>query len=316
MEYTRKDIKDAFSEYGIYKSEVLQSSSLPEVINELDIRYNALESLVSYFDSISDEEFKGFQHAPWIKDIIDSMLQRLETNQNQEEPFEWSYDDFRSMTNTGEDPEMAFNSGKFAEKHEDYDGAINDYTNAIKYDPEYINAYLRKSYCFTYTKKFDKAIEDLEAANALGADKDMVKSRIGIIYREAGNLQRALEYQNEAVELNPKNPENYFNRAMTKVLMGINEGALFDFDTCLTIQPDFWEAMHPYFEFHMSQNNFIAAINIVNKMIQLRPQNGALYYNRGIAQMKIGDKSNSKNDFLKAESLGFVQASSILKSYF
>ncbi len=312
MAYTRKDIKDASIEYCIYKSEVLQSDPSPEVIQELDIR----QSILEYFDSLSDREFNDFQPAPWISDIIDSMLKRLNINQNKVETFEMDYKDFRAFSSLGEDPKIAFNRGKLAEKHNDYVGAIDDYTYAIKYNPEFIDAYLRRAQCFIFVNKFDKAIEDLETASDLGANKDLVKSSIGIVYRESGNLQRALEYQNEAVELNPKNAENYLNRAMTKVLMKKTEGALFDFETSLNIQPDFWKAMYPFFTLLMSQNDFNRAITIANQMIQLKPENGVLYYNRGIALLNIGEREKSQNDFLKAEELGIAEASSILKTNF
>jgi tetratricopeptide (TPR) repeat protein len=220
------------------------------------------------------------------------------------------------MSHSGEDPKMAFNRGEFAEKKEDFKGAIEDYSNAIANKPDYLDAFIKRSYCFTLDKQFEKAIDDLEKANELGAPKDLVKSRIGSVYRESGNYERALEYQDQAIIINPNNAENYFNRATTKVAAGKIEGAQFDFDKCITIQVDYWDALYPYFQLKMSLNNFVEAIKLADKMIELKPKNASLYYNRGIAEFNNGDKISSKTDFLKAKSLGLAQADTMLNQLF
>ena len=76
----------------------------------------------------------------------------------------WDYDTFRNMSEDGGDPNVAFNRGKFAEEYNDITGAIDDYTNAIKYKPDFGEAYLRRAICYQHLNKLEKAIDDYKAA--------------------------------------------------------------------------------------------------------------------------------------------------------
>ena len=52
---------------------------------------------------------------------------------SEEIKLDWDYESFRRTTNDGLDPETAINRGLFAESFNDYEGALQDYKNAISY---------------------------------------------------------------------------------------------------------------------------------------------------------------------------------------
>jgi tetratricopeptide (TPR) repeat protein len=226
------------------------------------------------------------------------------------------YDSLRNMTHDGNDPEVAFNRGGFAAKNEDFVGAIKDYSAAISYKPDFKDAYLQRAKCFTRIKRYDDATKDYMTFEELGGEKDIVKSKMGNVNRESGDLQLAVQYQNEAVLLNPSRAENYFDRALTMKESGEVENAMLDFEKALQIDPHNTEFLHQFSVFLMGIKDYGGANKIFDKMVEMSPDNGHNYYNRALSLHFLKKFRKSKKDFLKAESLGVQQATEILNKHF
>jgi tetratricopeptide (TPR) repeat protein len=87
----------------------------------------------------------------------------------------------------------------------DWDGAMADYNQAIKIDPNYSAAYDNR----------------------------------GNVKRQQGDLNGAMADINQAIRLNPKNATAYFSRAKVKAKKGDLDGAIADFNQAISLKPNY-----------------------------------------------------------------------------
>ncbi|MBP5973329.1 tetratricopeptide repeat protein, partial [Brasilonema sp. CT11] len=105
--------------------------------------------------------------------------------------------------------------GKHKYDHQEYKGAIKDYTQALQIDPNNANTYGRRGDARAKLKDYQGAIEDY--TQALRIDSNSAISAIN--YRERGNVrydlgdkQGAMEDYTQALRINPNNANAYNNR--------------------------------------------------------------------------------------------------------
>jgi tetratricopeptide (TPR) repeat protein len=87
----------------------------------------------------------------------------------------------------------------------DWDGAMADYNQAVRLDPNYSAAYDNR----------------------------------GNVKRQKGDLNGAMADINQAITLNPKNATAYFNRARVKEKKGDLDGAIADFNRAIGLKPNY-----------------------------------------------------------------------------
>ncbi len=60
----------------------------------------------------------------------------------------------------GQDAEVFFKRGENKYNNGHYENAIADYTEVIKLKPDYLNAHLRRAFCYSSVSNYEGAIED------------------------------------------------------------------------------------------------------------------------------------------------------------
>ncbi|BBC24093.1 tetratricopeptide repeat protein [Pseudanabaena sp. ABRG5-3] len=157
------------------------------------------------------------------------------------------------------------NSGSEKAAKKDYKGAIADWSDAIRLNPEYfLDAYNRES-----AKKDDhkQAISSpLDDAKAYG-DRGLVKYTLK-------DYQGAIADWNEAIRLKPDFALAYYNRGVAKYTLGDPKGAIADYNEALKIDRN-WGIRSA----------------------------AAAYYNRGLAKSNLKDRQGEKSDLKKAAEL-------------
>lgn len=103
-----------------------------------------------------------------------------------------------------------------------YPEAINLYSEALKLDPQYANAYARRGINASYLvpPKVQDAIRDLEKARELGAEKYNVYWDLGWEYYISGDYSKSVPLSKKSLELNPKVCGPAFNVALAQLAAG------------------------------------------------------------------------------------------------
>ena len=92
-------------------------------------------------------------------------------------------------------------------------GALDDYSKCIAIKTDYFAAYMNRGIIKQNKALFAEAISDFDDALEIKPNfRDAIQNRA--ICRAMSNQKEALDDFNKLVELDPQNPENYYNRAL------------------------------------------------------------------------------------------------------
>jgi tetratricopeptide (TPR) repeat protein len=161
-----------------------------------------------------------------------------------------------------------------------YDETIAATTKAIQLNPQYLLAYVTRSFAYIRSGKYHPAIADCSRAIELDPKNTQAYVNRGIAYAKLGDYKQVLADSNRAIELDPKISMAYVNRGMAYGKLGDHKQALAD----------------------------------SNRAIELDPQNAQAYVNRGMAYSKLKYDDQAISNYKSAARLGNKQAQDHLRS--
>ncbi|MBE0691071.1 MAG: tetratricopeptide repeat protein [Anaerolineae bacterium] len=167
--------------------------------------------------------------------------------------------------------EQYFNrASKKRREEKDLDGAIEDYTQAIRLNPNYAAAYNKRGIARKAKRDIDSAIADYDEAIRLNPTFAAAYNNRGWALALKGKMEIALEDCNEALRLDSTNAHAYDSRGYVLMGMGDLAGAERDF----------------------------------NKAIQLDKNLAGSYYQRGKLRQARSDMQGALADFEQYVALG------------
>ncbi len=121
----------------------------------------------------------------------------------------------------------------------DYDHAIADYSQAIRLNPDYAEAFNNRGLAYSLSGKTEmaKAIPDYSQAIKLRPTYAYAYNNRGVAYMASGYPDEALNDFNSAIHLQPDFPQAYSNRGNAYNRGGRLDLAIPDFIRAQTIQP-------------------------------------------------------------------------------
>ena len=122
----------------------------------------------------------------------------------------------------------------------------------------------------------------------------------GLVYRDEGNYDLAIESFTKAIELNPDFAKAYANRAATYQCKGLFDRAIADHTKALELKPDHPEAYVNRGAAYGEQGDYDRAIADHTKAIELNPNHPEAYSNRGLAHYKKSDYNRAIEDYTQA----------------
>jgi Tfp pilus assembly protein PilF len=122
----------------------------------------------------------------------------------------------------------------------------------------------------------------------------------GVAYAQQGNDAIAMDNYMAAININPNNPQAYYNRA--RLLYKHNERALAlaDYEKAIEENPGFVEAYDNRGVVYLNEGKEDLALNDFNKALKLNPDLAEAYINRGIVFGNRGEYDLAMADFDKA----------------
>lgn len=172
------------------------------------------------------------------------------------------------------------NSGNDKVMKKDYKGAIADWSDSIRLNPEYFR-YYQKYEIAQKEKAGDPVVADYKQAISIKLDDAKAYCDRGLVKYTLGDRQGALEDWSEAIRLKPDFSLAYSNRGAVRYVSGNMKDAIADYNEAIKIDRN-WGGRG------------IAAA----------------YYNRGIAKSILRDKEGEKADLKKAAELFKQQGNS------
>ena len=212
-----------------------------------------------------------------------------------------------------------------------HEGAIQDYTQAIKLNPKdaagYINRGLAKAK--KPSRDYIGAIEDYKKAINLNPDDTKLK----YAYYELGNAKKSLgqnadakrdyakayyyegkansnnhQYQaavksfDKSIDLNPDYAEAYYARGNAQTPGGNYQAAIIDYTKVIDLNPDYAEAYYARgnAKIKLGIDYFQEAVQEYTEAINLKSKFAEAYYNRGVIWHRLGESQKAIDDFSEA----------------
>jgi len=210
---------------------------------------------------------------------------------------------------------------------------IETLDKALKLDSENIRAYIKQAEINIVFHKYKEALENIDKVlkideleakayflrgvvllengdtirgirnfqQAIDVDQDYFDAhlQLGMLYADKKN-KLAVDYFNNALNIDPKNREVSYYLAMYYQETGNSEMALQIYNSILNIEPDFYFALYNLGYINLVYlQEFETAIDYFTQTIAIEPKYADAYYNRGFAYELLKDIENSRMDYKK-----------------
>ena len=213
-------------------------------------------------------------------------------------------------------PVIYHNRGCAYKLKKDFDKAIADFTRAIELDPNYSDAYNNCGTIYESQKRFDDAYNDYSRAVDANPDNVVALNNRGLLtgkmadYKQksgydAGEIYaRAIADFNRAIELKPDYAEAYQNRGAVYACMGgKDDSAAKDLTRAIELginTPEIFVTRGSCYS-GVDANRALADFN---RALELDPNYGTAYNNRGMIYFDQKDYQRAIADFNRAVELG------------
>jgi tetratricopeptide (TPR) repeat protein len=196
------------------------------------------------------------------------------------------------------------NRGYQRKGKKDFQGAISDFTEAIRLDPQNARAYNERWLVrYQHTGDFQKAIADQTAIlrlNISNASNALAYERRGNTRLKIEDFQGAIDDASAAIRIDSQNFGGYWNRSLGYLLLKDYNQALADANTAIQLYPKAAGAFAVRGAAHTGLNNYQEAQKAFDRALQLSQTDGDVYYWRGLLQLKQGKNQQAIADYERA----------------
>ncbi len=188
----------------------------------------------------------------------------------------------------------------FKEIETNPDMAIDDYTDAIRQQPNMAEYYINRGYAYYFKADYGRAISDFTDAIRLNPNDAATYHYRGYVYANKGDYARAISDYNEVIRLKPNDADVYNNRGNAYDYKGDFDRAIFDYNEAIRLKPNDANAINNRGLAYGKKEDYDRAISDFNEAVRLDPNYAKAYSNRGVTHYMKKDYNRAISDFNEA----------------
>jgi tetratricopeptide (TPR) repeat protein/S1-C subfamily serine protease len=185
-------------------------------------------------------------------------------------------------------------------KLKEYKQAIDDYTQAMKIDPENAEYYKNRGSAYVQLKEYKQAIDDYTQAIKIDDKNAIYYVGRGLAYFRLKDYKQAINDWTQAIKLDPKNAGYYGARGDAYLQLKDYKQAINDWTQAIQLDPKNAGYYGARGYAYLQLKDYKQAINDYTQAIQLDPKNGIYYGGRGLAYFQLKDYKQAINDYTQA----------------
>lgn len=190
----------------------------------------------------------------------------------------------------------------------DFKDAILDFNKVIDIDTVYARtnynrAFYNRGIANVSLENLEGAIKDFTFAIKIKSNDYSSFINRGIVKKKQKDYFGAIEDYNMAIEICPKSTSAFIKRGIVKKELGNYEEAINDYNKAIVFDPNNALAYRNRGNAEQASNNYKKAIADYSIAIDIEPTNALSYYNRCKAKVKLEDYAGAQDDFNIAEGL-------------
>ena len=207
---------------------------------------------------------------------------------------------FSSCNNNEKDSKELVNKGYSKYVEGKYEEALELYTQSIETWDENWAAYNNRSMVYREQGELEKALSDLNKAEELeNFDKELVYANKADLKYDMKDYSGSLNEYNKLIAINNTNSNYYANRGDCFRNLGDLDKAFADYDKTIKLDTTNYLAIYQRGKIRMKKQDITSAIEDYNKALSIK-EDDDIYVARGIANGIMIDYQKSIADFDKA----------------
>jgi len=235
--------------------------------------------------------------------ITASELIKLGQQKLDEEKVDGAIANFTSAIRLDPNNADAYSKRAEARLYEDVAGAIGDHTKVLQLEPKGTDALSQRSLARERLLDYDGARQDLDQAIQLKPDDSDFYARRSKIRTVQGDYQSAIADATQAIRLDPESAEGYAARCHSHVRINDFKAAIADCDKAIQISAKLTAAVNIAIKdvCHSRTNaSDKTALEDCDRALELDPEYSDIYENRGLAHAALDNKKAALADLQKA----------------
>lgn len=173
------------------------------------------------------------------------------------------------------------------------DLAAEDYTQAIRLNPDHISARLNRGWIFKRKADYQTAIQEFNDVLLRDPESAAGYDGRGTCHRELGDYKAAIEDLTQAIRRAATDPQMYFRRANTYRRTRQWKPALADMDRAVELDPDHPEFLGSRGQLHRELKNFDQAAQDIEAAWKLEPGKVMWCFELGCVFSDQGDNNRA-----------------------
>lgn len=182
----------------------------------------------------------------------------------------------------------------------DYDGAIQDYDLAIKFDPAYDKAFNNRGMVYQKKGDLDHAIKDFDMAMTISPEYTGALANRAQTYEKKRDYERALKDFDAAILSQPNSGNLHNERCWIRAITDAPGEALADCNEAIRLGPASAAKFDSRGFAYLKLGQWASAIADFDAALQLNPRFASSLYGRGFAKAKSGDAAGGNADMAEA----------------
>ena len=178
-----------------------------------------------------------------------------------------------------------------------YDDALKDFHEAIELRPDVPGAYYSRGVTRLLNQQFEEAIGDFDMF--IRQEKKVADAYInrGICYLQLKDTTAAYDNFSTAIRTNRENPDGYNRRGMLFMEQKRYDEALEDLDTAISHDSTYVASFFNRAIIFANTNRPMQALGDFDKVLALDSTSSLTYFNRAIVRSQIGDYNRALEDY-------------------
>jgi tetratricopeptide (TPR) repeat protein len=179
------------------------------------------------------------------------------------------------------------NRGVDYAKQGQLDKAIAEFEEAIKLDPNYVEAHVNLGIGYAKQGMFDKAIAAYEEAIRLDPDIAEAHYNLGLAYAKQGMFDKAIPQYEEALKLNPDDADTHWNLGAAYADQGQADKAITEYKAAIELDPNIAEVHYDLGVVYYKQGELNEAAAEFEEAVKLDPNYVKAHVNLGSAYVGL-----------------------------
>ncbi len=214
------------------------------------------------------------------------------------------------------DPTLRENKAEALRMLDRCNEALGILNRLLREYPENKELYLKRALCYFKEGNPEATLKDLAVYESKNGEKSLnYYITKGLTLLHLKKYDEAVEVLEAGLQLYPDDITLLFNLASVYGEIGEPENALDLYGEILRLKPDLWKAKINRAQIYVKYGEPNKALQDLSDIIRKHPNVAIAYFNRGIIYYNNKEKVKACEDWKQAKSLGFKEAEQLLNEY-